>query len=44
VYTEERLAYSPDNPERYTVTYDIWNYRDSPVTAQITRADTADQK
>ena len=44
VYTEERLAYSPDNPKRYTVTYDIWNYRDSPVTAQITRADTAEQK
>ena len=32
VYTEERLAGSA---ERSTVTYDVWNYRDSPAFAQI---------
>lgn len=43
VYIEERRATSPDNPEKYSVAYDIWNYRDDPVTAKITQARTADQ-
>ena len=32
VYAEERLGGSA---ERSTVTYDVWNYRDSPAFAQI---------
>lgn len=36
VYTEERLL---GGPERYLVTYDIWNYRDSPSFAQLVLTD-----
>jgi hypothetical protein len=32
VYTEERLLGSA---EHYLVTYDVWNYRDSPSFARI---------
>ncbi len=32
VCTEQRLA---GRGERYTVTYDVWNYRDSPAVARI---------
>ena len=39
VDTEERLLGSP---ERYRVTYDVWNYRDSPSFAQIVLTDSAD--
>ena len=39
VYTEEIQRGSA---ERYTVSYDIWNHRDSPSFAQIIRKDEAD--
>jgi hypothetical protein len=32
VYYEQRLL---GGPERYLVTYDVWNHRDSPSFAQI---------
>lgn len=41
VDTEERLLGSP---ERYRITYDIWNHRDSPSFAQIVLTDPADQE
>ena len=43
VYTEERLADSPPahGHERYTVSYDVWNYRDSPVTVELVGQDQA---
>jgi hypothetical protein len=40
VYHEERLLGSP---EHYLVTYDVWNYRDSPSFAEIVLTDHADQ-
>jgi hypothetical protein len=36
VYTEQRLVGST---EHFTVTYDIWNHRDSPTFARITLTD-----
>jgi hypothetical protein len=39
VHTEKRLADSPDNPERYTVSYDVWNYCDSSVIAELVGRD-----
>ena len=46
VYTEERLADSPPlhGKERYTVSYDVWNYRDSPVTAALGQRDEAERE
>ena len=43
VYTEERLL---GGPERYLVTYDVWNHRDSPSFARIvlTGPETADSQ
>jgi hypothetical protein len=38
IYTEQRLL---GDPGHYLVTYDIWNYRDSPAFAQIVRQDNA---
>lgn len=32
VYTEQRQV---GNAERYTVTWDVWNYRDSPAFAEL---------
>lgn len=40
VYHEECLLGSP---ERYLVTYDVWNHRDSPSFAEIVLTDHADQ-
>jgi len=42
VYIDQRAADDTDIPGRYVVSFDVWNYRDSPVTAQITRMDPAD--
>ncbi len=30
------------SPERFTVSYDVWNYRDSDTFARIIRTDQAD--
>lgn len=38
VYDEERLI---GGPERYRVTHDVWNYRDSPTFAEIVLQDEA---
>jgi hypothetical protein len=38
VYTEERMLGSSDH---YLVTYDVWNYRDSPTFAQLVLTDHA---
>lgn len=38
VYTGERLLGGPD---RYLVSYDVWNYRDSTTTARIVLDDEA---
>jgi hypothetical protein len=44
VYVEKRRADNPNDPARYTVSYDVWNYTDSPVIAQFTETDTAGQE
>ena len=36
VYTKERLLGGPDH---YLVTYEVWNYRDSPSSVQLILAD-----
>jgi hypothetical protein len=40
VYDEQRLL---GDPEQYLVTYDVWNYRDSPSFAEIILMDEAGQ-
>ena|ERR1017187_3138005 len=40
VYTGERLL---GGPERYAVSYDVWNHRDSPSFAEIILTGQADQ-
>jgi hypothetical protein len=41
IYAEDRQLGAPD---RYLVSYDVWNHRDSPAFAEIVRADETAQQ